>query len=228
MADALVFDVPVELGLEFVPIVCSHFPDAEREALDDLVDEQDGIGGLGVPVVDLESHDAGGIVDGGVLIALDRLPVFSSEDQKLDVDLDLMAWNLLLVTSGVNLAKPCSPRQPVQAIALEDTGYAGSGDLDVMVAGQIPDDVHRPQMVCLPQVKNLLDDFRRCSVLWVLWDWLLPNEARLTIILKCRLPSVESGPANAEVPAGPANMPGLLGMPQDPQPALNLAIFLGH
>jgi hypothetical protein len=47
MADALVFDVPVKLGLEFVPIVRPHLPDAEREALEDIVDEQDGIG-LGV------------------------------------------------------------------------------------------------------------------------------------------------------------------------------------
>lgn len=83
MADALVFDVPVELGLEFVPIVRPHLPDAEREALDDVVDEQNGIG-LGVPVVDLQRPDAGGIVDGAVLIAFDRLAVFSSKDKELD------------------------------------------------------------------------------------------------------------------------------------------------
>jgi hypothetical protein len=52
MTDALVLDVPVELGLEFVPIVRPHLPDAEREALDDMVDEQDGIG-LGMPIIDL-------------------------------------------------------------------------------------------------------------------------------------------------------------------------------
>lgn len=46
--------------------------------------------------------------------------------------------------------------------------------------------------------------------------------------IKGRLPAVETGPAAAEVPAGPADMPGLLGMLQDPQPALNLAIFLGR
>jgi hypothetical protein len=40
MADALVFDVPVEL----VPIVRPHLPDAEREALDDVVEEIDGVG----------------------------------------------------------------------------------------------------------------------------------------------------------------------------------------
>ncbi len=52
MTVALVVHMPVELGLEFVPIVRLRLPVAEREALDDMVDEQDGIG-LGVPVVDL-------------------------------------------------------------------------------------------------------------------------------------------------------------------------------
>lgn len=57
MADALTFDVPLEFGLEFVPIVRSRLPDAVREVLDDAVDEQDSIG-LGVPAVDLESPRA--------------------------------------------------------------------------------------------------------------------------------------------------------------------------
>ena len=169
MADALVFDVPVELGLELVPIVRPHLPDTEREALEDIVDEQNGIR-LGVPVVDLEGPHARGVVDGGILIAFDRLPVFPTENQELDVNLDLVARNLLLVTGRVNLSEPRTPRQSVQAIALEDTGYAGSGDLDVMVAGKIPDDAHRPQVVGLAQVENLLDDLWRCAVPRVLRD----------------------------------------------------------
>lgn len=70
-------------------------PNAEQEALDNVVDEEDGIG-LCVPLVDPERLNARSIVDGGVLIALDRLAVFSSEDQGLDVTLDLMSGNLLL------------------------------------------------------------------------------------------------------------------------------------
>ena len=85
--------MPVALGLEFVPIIRPHLLDAEREALDDVVDEQNGID-LGVTVVDFKRPDAGGIVDGGVLAAFDRLAVFSSEDQELDVDLDLVARSL--------------------------------------------------------------------------------------------------------------------------------------
>jgi hypothetical protein len=78
MTDALVFDVPVELGLELVPVVRPHLADTEWEALDDVVEEVDGIG-LCVPAVDLQRPDAGGVVDGGVLIAFYRLPVFTPE-----------------------------------------------------------------------------------------------------------------------------------------------------
>ena len=105
MADALVFDVPVELGLEVVLFFRPHLSDAEREALDDMVDEEDGIR-LGVPVVGLERPDAGGIVDSGVLVSFDGLPVFSTEERELDVDLNLMARNLLPIAGGVNLAYP--------------------------------------------------------------------------------------------------------------------------
>jgi hypothetical protein len=76
-----------------------------------------------------------------------------------------MARNLLLITGGVNLAQPRSPRQAVQAIALEDTRYACGRNLDVMVAGQVPNDAHRTQMVGLLLMKNLLDDLWRRAVL---------------------------------------------------------------
>ena len=50
---------------------------------------------------------------------------------------------------GVNLAEPCSAWKPVQAIAFENAGYAGSGDLDVMVTGEVTDDAHGTQVVGL-------------------------------------------------------------------------------
>jgi hypothetical protein len=77
-------------------------------------------------------------------------------------------------------------------------------------------------------MKNLLDDLRRCSVLGVFGDRLLPNQGSLTMLLERRLPAVEAGATDAEVPAGSTNMPRLLGMLQYLQFALNLAIFRGH
>jgi hypothetical protein len=44
MGDALVFDVPVELGLELVAVVRPHLPETEWEALDGVVEEVDGVG----------------------------------------------------------------------------------------------------------------------------------------------------------------------------------------
>ena len=52
MADALVFDVPMELYLELMAIVGPHLADPEGELGDDVVDEGDRIG-LSVPVLEL-------------------------------------------------------------------------------------------------------------------------------------------------------------------------------
>lgn len=120
MTNALVLDVPMELGLELMPIVRPHLPNAEGEALEGIIDEGDGIG-LGVSAVDLESTDTGGIIDSGILAAFDCFAIFTSEDQELDVDLNLVAGSLLLVAGSVNLAKPRPSRESVQAIALQDT-----------------------------------------------------------------------------------------------------------
>ena len=99
VANTLILDVPVELGLELMAVVCPHLADPKGEPGNDVVDEGDRIG-LGVPVVDLERPDAGRIINRGVLVALDRLAVLSPKDQELDVNLDLMPWDLLLIALG--------------------------------------------------------------------------------------------------------------------------------
>ena len=43
MADALILDVPVELGLELMAVVGPDFLDAERELFDDVIDEVDRV-----------------------------------------------------------------------------------------------------------------------------------------------------------------------------------------
>ena len=45
------------------------------------------------------------------------------------------------------------------------------------------------------------------------------------MLLECCLSAAEAGSADAEVPAGPANVLCLVGMHEDPKPALNLVIF---
>ena len=133
MADALVFNMPVERRLKLVTVVSSDFANAEGELFDDMVDEGDSTG-LGVTFVDFEGPDAGGIIDSRVLIAFDGLVVFAKESQELNINLNLMTRHLFLVTLGVDFAESCAARQPADAITLEDAINASTGYFDVVVA----------------------------------------------------------------------------------------------
>jgi hypothetical protein len=84
VANAQVLNTPVELGLELMNVVRSHLADAEREFVDAGVDEVDRVRPI-VAVVDFQGANARGIVDRGILAALDGLPVFSFAFQELDV-----------------------------------------------------------------------------------------------------------------------------------------------
>ena len=129
--------MPMEVGLKLMPIVSSHFSNAEGELFYNIVDEGDGVG-LSVALVDFECCDAGGIVNGRVLIALDWPLVFVLGCQKLNINLNLMTRNLFLVPYGVNFAKPSTVRQTTDPVALEDAVDSSARDLYVMVAGQRP------------------------------------------------------------------------------------------
>jgi len=56
--------------------------DAEGELVDDVIDEVDGVG-LVVPGVDLDGPNAGGVVDGGVLVALNGGPFSALNERNL-------------------------------------------------------------------------------------------------------------------------------------------------
>ena len=94
----------MEFSLELMPVVCSDFTNAEGELFNDMVDEGDSAG-LGMALIDFEGPDAGGIVDGCVLISFDRFVVFALESQELNINLNLMPRNLFLVTRG---REPCA------------------------------------------------------------------------------------------------------------------------
>ena len=154
MADTLVLDMPVEPGLELMPVVGSNFPDPERKLVDDMVDEVDRIG-LGVAIIDLQGTNTGRIIDGCVLEAPDYFTaVFSFERQELNVHLDVVAGNLLVVAFGVNLAHSGPAREPVQTVVFEDPIDASIRDGDAVTALQIPDDPDRPEVVRAAQVKD--------------------------------------------------------------------------
>ncbi len=112
MPDPLVLDMPVEFGLELMAVIGPDFLDAERELVDDIVNEVDGIG-LGMSIVDLERANAGGVIDGGVLEPPHGLAGFTFEDEEFDVHLNMMAWHLLVVALGVDFTDARSARKSV-------------------------------------------------------------------------------------------------------------------
>ena len=85
MTDSLVLDVPMELGLELMTVVRPDLLYTERKLLDDVVDKIDCVG-LSVPLVDFQSPHARGVINRGVLVSLDLLPVFSFEYQELRIN----------------------------------------------------------------------------------------------------------------------------------------------
>lgn len=126
MADTEVFDVPMELGLEFMAIICSDFAYTERELLDNVIDEVDRVC-LSVLFVDFQGANAGCVIDCSILEPACLLALFSDESQELDVHLDMMTRNLFVIAFGMNFAKTRSAREPIQAIALEYPVYRRIG-----------------------------------------------------------------------------------------------------
>ena len=88
MADTEILDMPVELCLEFMPVIGTDFLDAKWELVDDVVDKIDGVR-LGVFCVDLKG--AGCIVDCRVLEAANFLAFLSNESQELHIHLNVVA-----------------------------------------------------------------------------------------------------------------------------------------
>src|SRR5262249_13859875 len=138
-----------------MPAVRPYGVNPERELLDDMVDEGDGVV-LRVTPVDLEGPHPGGIIDRRVLVAPNPLAVFAAERQELHVDLHVMAGDLFLVPMRVHGAPPDAIREPVHAMALEGAVHRGVADPDVVVPLQVPDNPDRPEAIGPPQVGDLV------------------------------------------------------------------------
>jgi hypothetical protein len=78
VAHSLVFDMPVELSVEFMAIVGPDFTDTKRELFDDVINEID-CAGLGVFLVDFECPNTCCIINGGELKTAYLLSDFSYE-----------------------------------------------------------------------------------------------------------------------------------------------------
>lgn len=133
VAHALVFDVPVELRLGLMAVVRPDGVDAEGETLDDVVDEADRVR-LGVLLVDAQRADPGGIVDCSVLEAPHLVAFRILQMQELDVDLHVVAGDLLLVAHARHRALVAARRQAVDAVPDEHVVDPVGGDREAVVA----------------------------------------------------------------------------------------------
>ena len=165
--DPEIFNMPMELGLEFVTIIRTDFTNAEWKLFDDVVNKVNRIC-LGMLLVDLEGANSGCIVDRRILEPADLFAAFPYECQKLNVHLNVMPWHLLLIAFGVQLAHSCASGQTVKAVTLKDTVDAGVGDFDAVVARQIPDDPYWPEVIFAPQIKHFVNDLSGRLIGWVL------------------------------------------------------------
>lgn len=160
VSNAFVFNMPMEFGLEFVAIVSPNFANAERELLNDMINEVDRVC-LRVLFVDLKCPDTCRIVDRCVLEPAHHLAVVPLKGQELDVYLDVVTWNLLLISLGVKLSHASASGRSIEAVAPENAVDPSIRNLDVVIARQVTDDPDRPKVILSAQIQNLLDDLRR-------------------------------------------------------------------
>ncbi len=136
----------MEFGLELMAIVRSDLTNTEWEFFNDVVDEIDCIG-LGVLFVDLQSANTRRVIDGGVLETPHLLFVISNECQELNIHLNVVTRDLLLISFCMHFAHAGATRQPVKAMASQDTRDRRIRYLYVMVSFQIPNDAHWSKMI---------------------------------------------------------------------------------
>jgi len=152
-----IFDMPVELSLEFVPVDSADRMNPEGELLHNIIDEVDGAA-LVVAVIKLQGPDSGCVVDGGVLKPLDRLSRGTYEFQEHTFDLDVVSRHLLLVPLGWNGSDGAILREAVHPVSPKNLVDPPSGILDGMISHQVQNNPLRPEVVFPSEMQDLLFD----------------------------------------------------------------------
>jgi hypothetical protein len=119
MADAQIMQMRMEVGLEFVPVVCANNTDQEREPRNDVIDKGDGII-LGVPIIDFQGSDPRNIVNSHILKSPDGRAVGLLDCQEFHINLDMVSGNLFFVSVGDNGPPLCVLEKTIQAMVLEN------------------------------------------------------------------------------------------------------------
>ena len=90
-----------------IPRRGTHFPNAERELFNDVVDEVDRVF-LGVFFVDFKDPDARCLIYSCVLVTLCFVTMFPFECQELNIDLDVVSRYLFLIAFGMKFTHLCA------------------------------------------------------------------------------------------------------------------------
>jgi hypothetical protein len=219
--------MPVELGLELMASVGAYLLDTEGERLHYVIREIDGAG-LSVALVYFQRAHPRHVVNRRVLLPLDLLPLFSLEDQELDVQLDMMARHLLAVSLRVHLSQSRPARQAVQSMALEGAIGTCIGDFDGRIALQLPDNPDRSEMILAPEVKDLLFDFSGHFIWMIMWHKTGDEQASLTLVCLGLAPSIKARSPNPDIATCLAHVTDRIGMLQNPKFTVNLSLIAVH
>jgi hypothetical protein len=137
MPDAEIMQMPMEVSLELIPVVCANGMDPEGKPGNNIIDKSDGIT-LGVSIIDFQGTDSRRIVDGRILESFYGRAVGPLDCQKLYIRLDIVTGNLLLVPVSNNGPLLCVLGETVQSITLENPVDAPRRDFHPVVAFKIP------------------------------------------------------------------------------------------
>lgn len=224
MANSLILNLPVKLGLELMAVIGANGVNPERKLLHDVIDEIDRIR-LCVAGVNFQGPDSGGIVDGCVLEPLNSFSCVTDKFQELDIDLDVVSRSLFFVSQRRDSSNGSVPRQAIHSVPPEDIINATRGDLDVMVALQVPDDPLRTEMVLSPQVQDLFLNGMGYSAGQVIpGSSLTADQPQLTGDLVGPFPLVKRVARDPEISAGLRNVLRLDGVVQDLEFSINFAL----
>lgn len=146
----------MELRLEFMTAVCSDCVDPKRELLDHVVDKRNGVP-LGVPALDLEGSDPGGIVNRRILKATNAMTIRSLQAHNLHVGLNMMPRDLLRLSVRMDSSAARLAWGVSLATAYERPIQGCTRPLDAVVAFQVPRNPLRTEAVGLPELQYPLD-----------------------------------------------------------------------
>ena len=217
----------MKFGLELVAIIRPNFSNAKGELFNDVINEVDRIC-LSVFVVNFQRSYTCCIIDCRVLEPAHLITMFSLKCQELDIYLDMVTWHLFLVTLGVQLPHSGTSRQPVKAIAFEDTVYPRIRYFDAVVARQVPNDPDRSQVIFAAQIQDLFDNLWRRLIGRVLWNRFDILQTSFAMLLIRIPPSIKAGSPNPEIPTCFAGIADLLGMLKHSQFTLDVSFFVCH